>query len=166
MRGVRALLRYSFLVVAAAASTSCDLLNPCYDEIENGPYAGLFMDGTWALVRVNGAVIPALGYKVNSTDYLRAGSMDFKTRKVVGACTSPEQSDGIVLARYAIGTAGGQVKPGESASGDFTFVRTSGKITLKAYGISLSSTVTNSNTFTMAGYNPDRFENVTLTFTR
>ena len=91
--------------------------------------------------------------------------MDFKTREMTGASLDPVSSEGVVLARYTLADAGGQVQPVESASGDFTFDNQSRQLTLKAFGYSLSGTVRTSS-FTMTGIDPNKFSTITITFQR
>ena len=165
MTATKRILRTLTLVALGAACASCDeLLNPCALSAGNGNPK--LMDGIWAVTRINGAPIPANGFKVNATDYLRAGSMDFKTRDIFGvSCSDPTNTHGIVLARYVMGDGGAGLKPGQSATGDFEFINRTGVVTISAFKLSLSGNVA-SRSFTLTGLHPDTWQQLTITLTR
>jgi len=102
------------------ASSGCELEDywaPCTKkgEVEKK------LDGIWAITAINGAAVPVKGYFVTSDTYLAAGSVQFKTRSVVGSCDDPESFSGVVIVRYALLNGAGQLQPGKAYTGTFDY---------------------------------------------
>lgn len=160
--------------VSSVACGGRDPLNPCDSALgpvdqattTANPY---IMDGLWSLVLVNGSAIPAQGYKVNNTDYLRAGTLDFRTRRVTnGNCKDPEESSGIVLAQYVTGDGAGSAKPTKVASGSYDHDVKAKIVTLKAFDREQAGSTTYTQTtsrLTVTGLHPDNSQLV-LVFQR
>ena len=160
--------------VSSAACGERDPLNPCdsafgpVDDATSKANPGI-MDGLWALVLVNGSPIPAQGYKVNDAEYLRAGTLDFRTRKVTkGNCKSPGSSTGIVLAQYVTGDGAGSARPTKVASGTYEHDVGAKTVTLKAFDREQVGSTTYTQTtsrLTVVGLHPDNSQ-LTLVFQR
>jgi hypothetical protein len=160
--------------VSSAACGERDPLNPCdsllgpVDLATSTANPGI-MDGLWALVLVNGSPIPAQGYKVNNTEYLRAGTLDFRTRRVSnGDCKAPESTTGVVLAQYVTGDGAGGAKPTKVASGTYEHAVSARSVTLKAFDreqVGSTSYTQTTSRLTVVGLHPDNSQ-LTLVFQR
>lgn len=120
--------------VCVAATAGCDIVDPCILKAGTPN-----LEGSWALVKVNGQPLPSGGYPIPnsdfSIDYLKAGILRFRMTEVTGDCgdKNPGQK-GRVTASYDLRASGGSSKPSEVYGGSYTYDPSSGRVTLSALG--------------------------------
>ena len=143
------LVRGTFVTLAIAAilgTTSCsELTNPCpVESFDNDK----FLDGVWGLTTINGAPIPPQGYAAEGGNYIKAGSIEFKTRRVTGECKDADEMAGIAIIRYANVDVNGKPKPSRTYALAFDYVVKTGIVTL-SFGEAMQETTRSGNQLTV-----------------
>jgi hypothetical protein len=162
MQSSRGLLAM-FALGATFGLTACDdILSPCPDQSAKQT---TFIDGVWAITAVNGSSIPSSGFSVGSGDFLKAGSIEFNTREVIGGCKEPERMEGVTVARYAIVDASGKPKPSLAYTGTFIYDPISRAVLIKSPRGSLDG-LKDGNELAVKGLSPKTWNPTTITFTR
>ena len=121
------------------------------------------LDGIWALTTINHAAVPAKGYQVTSSEYLVAGSVEFKTRSVIGDCKDPESYSGVVIIRYAIMNAAGQLQTGKTYTGSFDYNLRRQMVLFRSSRNWIEGPKTG-NTISVAGLVPSTWTQVSIEF--
>jgi hypothetical protein len=152
----------TFAIAVTLALTACDdtFLEPCRTKD-----AAEKLDGIWAIYEINGAPIPAKGYQVTTNDYLKAGSLEFKTRSVVGECKDPDSYSGVVIIRYAIFNAAGQLQPGKTYTGSFDYNRRNERVLFRNSKRWIEGPKSE-DIISVEGLEPSTWSQVTIRFTK
>ena len=136
-RGKRVLIR-AIVMLCAAGSSSCFLndLGPCNDvSSDRDDPSKQFMDGTWHLAFIDGAIFNG-SFRLPNGKILTNATMDFHTLRLEkGTCGAPEKSSGEVEAAYKLSDKGAAL-PLEIVVGGFDHMQKSATVTLRALGYS------------------------------
>jgi len=135
MRVARTIL---LLLVAAALSTGCDLLEPC----ERPKVQGL--SGNWRIQTVNGGTMPANGFPIPlSADRLRTGSLRFQVQSHSGGCSDEGKQEGefiekgTVIAIYNLASPNTNLRPTRTYAGSYEYNAKTLEIVMRANGRSV-----------------------------
>jgi hypothetical protein len=149
---MRILHRLSALAVLGAAvlMSGCSMLNPCQDT-------GNSINGTWAIVSVNGQPIPTTGYPLPSgSDRLAAGTLSFQMLREECEGDVLTVEEGPVVADYTLLTAAGAPKPSQTYAGSFSHSLIGTRVSVSADGRTVPGTaVTSTGLMTYAGTLPN-----------
>ncbi len=123
------------------------------------------LDGIWAISAINSAPVPTKGYFVTTDTYLVAGSVQFKTRSVVGKCSDPESFSGVVIVRYAIFNGAGQLQPSKTYTGSFDYNLSREKVLFRNSRDWIEGD-RSGRTISVQGLVPSTWTQVSINFTR
>jgi hypothetical protein len=129
---------FSLLLITCiyAVSAACfeSVTGPCYSAVVGNTATGRLDTGVWRVTTINGQPAQNFPLPLPSTDDFYAGSLDFRTLDVTGACDDPAYTSGSVSALYTLKNSSGQFKPTKTYLAIFEYNHRTHTVTITAGG--------------------------------